>query len=117
MAAYTKKQLSGSSNGRQILVAATASPGTLIHTAVAGIVDMDEVWLYVTNNHTANLALTLQLGGTTSPNDLVQLTVPFKQGLYLILPGVPFNNGVIIRAFAGTTNLLSISGWVNRITA
>jgi len=116
MAAYTKRQLSGSVNGRQIKIAATASPGTLIHTAVSGIVDFDEIWCYVTNNHTANLALTIQLGGTTSPDDLIQLTVPFKSGLYLVVPGMPLNNGLIVRAFAASANLLSISGWVNRIT-
>jgi hypothetical protein len=99
-----------------IKIAQTATPGTLLHTAVAGIVDQDEVWLYVTNNHTANLTLTLELGGVTSPDDLVQFSVPFKSGLYLILPGFVFNGGVAIRAFAQTANLLSISGWVNRIT-
>jgi len=117
MAGYTKKQLSGSTNGKQIKVAATASPGTLIHTAVSGIVDFDEVWLYVTNNHTANLAITVQLGGTTSPDDLIQLTVPFKSGLYLVVPGIPLNNGQIVRVFAASANLISVSGWVNRITA
>jgi len=113
--AYTKQALSGSTNGRQILIAAVATPGTLIHTATAGIVNMDEVWIYVTNNHTANLALTIQFGGTTSPNDLIQMTIPTKSGLYLVVPGLIINNGLIVRAFAQTTNLLSISGWVNHI--
>jgi hypothetical protein len=116
MAAYSKNKLSGSSNGRQIKVAAVGTPGTLIHTAVAGLTDMDEVWLYVTNNHTASLALTIEFGGTTSPDDLIQMSVPSKQGLYLIVPGFVLNNGLAVRAFAQTANLLCISGWVNRIT-
>lgn len=117
MANYSKLKLSGSTNGRPIKIAATATPGTVLHTAVTGIVDMDEVWLYATNNHSANLNLTIELGGVSSPDDLVQFTLPFKNGLYLIVPGFVFNNGVVIRAFAQTANLISISGWVNRITA
>jgi len=117
MAEYSKLKLSASTNGRGIKIAATASPGTLLHTAVSGILDQDEVWLYATNNHTANLELTLELGGVASPDDLVKFSVPFKNGLYLVVPGFVFNNGVAIRAFAATANLISVHGWVNRITA
>lgn len=117
MAQYQKLKLSGSTNGKMIKIAATATPGTLLHTAVSNILDMDEVWLYVTNNHSANLNITFELGGVASPDDLVQLTVPFKSGLVLVIPGFVFNNGVAIRAFAQTANLLSVTGWVNRITA
>lgn len=117
MAQFTKELLSGSTDGKQILVAATASPGTLIHTAVAGLIDKDEIWLYATNNHTAALALTVQWGGTSSPADHIQMSIPSKSGLYLLVPGLVLRNGMIVRAFAGTTNLISISGWVNRILA
>lgn len=117
MAQYEKLRLSGSTNGRPIKIAANSTPGTLLHTAVSGINNQDEVWLYATNNHTANLELTLELGGVTVPDDLVKFSVPFKSGLYLVIPGFVFNNSVVIRAFAATANLISVSGWVNRITA
>lgn len=116
MATYSKYRLSGSSNGRQIKVGATATPGTLIHTAVTGTIDMDEIWLYVTNNHTAALSLTIEFGGTSSPDDLIQMSIPAKTGLFLIVPGFLLNNSLVVRAFAQTANLLCISGWVNRIT-
>lgn len=116
MAIFTKRPLSGSTDGRQIKIAATATPGTLLHTAVAGIVDMDEIWLYATNNHTSNLALTIQWGGTTNPDDYLQMTIPSKTGDYLIIPGRVLRNGLAVRAFAQTANLICISGWVNRIT-
>lgn len=117
MAQYEKLKLSASNNGRMIKIASVATPGTLLHTAVTGILDMDEVWLYATNNHSANLNLTFELGGTSSPDDLVQVTIPFKSGLIMVIPGFVFNNGVSIRAFAQTANLISVSGWVNRIKA
>lgn len=117
MATFTKQKFSGSTNGRQIKVAATATPGTLIHTSVAGLVDWDEIWVYATNNHTAALTLVLQWGGTTSPDDLIQMSIPSKTGLYLIIPGLVLNNGLILRAYAGSANLICLSGWVNRIIA
>lgn len=116
MASFTKLKLSGSTDGKQIKVAATATPGTTIHTAVSGTSDYDEIWLYVTNNHTAAVALTIEFGGTTSPDDLIQQSIPAKTGLYLLVPGLVLQNGAVVKAFAGTTNVISVSGWVNRIT-
>jgi len=117
MASFTKLKLSGSTDGKQIKVAATATPGTTIHTAVSGTSDYDEIWLYVTNNHTAAVALTIEFGGTTSPDDLIQQSIPAKTGLYLLVPGLVLQNGAVVKAFAGTTNVISVSGWVNRISA
>ena len=117
MANFSKISLSGSTNGRQIKVGATATPGTLIHTAVSGTTDYDEVWLYVTNNDATDVDLTIEFGGVSSPDDLIQMSIPSKSGLYQIIPGWVLQNGLIVRAFAGTTNVLTIGGFVNRITA
>lgn len=117
MATYAKTKLSESTDGRQIKVAATATPGTTIHTAVSGTTNYDEVWIYVTNNHTASVNVTIEYGGTTSPDDLIQAAIPSKTGLYLLVPGLVLQNGSIIKMFAGTTNVICVSGWVNTITA
>ena len=53
MSSLSKQLLSGSTNGRMIKVVAVATPGTLIHTAIAGAVDIDEVWLYACNTDAA----------------------------------------------------------------
>lgn len=115
MATFSKLLLSGSTNGRSILVAATATPGTLIHTAVAGTSSLDEIWLYAVNTSTSAVKLTLEYGGTTAPNDHIELTVSPESGLVLVSPGLVLNNALVVRAFAGTTNVLAISGYVNRI--
>lgn len=115
MSAFTKEKLSGSTNGKQTKVVATATPGTLIHTAVAGTTSWDEIWLYVTNNHTAVVELTIELGGVTSPDDLIKFNVPNKSGLIPILPGLILQNGLVVRAFANVANVLSVVGFVNRI--
>ena len=68
MATYSKELLSGSTNGKGILVAATATAGTLIHTAVSGSTDLDEIWLYAVNSSDADVKLTLEWGEATDPN-------------------------------------------------
>lgn len=111
---FTKLKLSGSTDGRGIKVAATATAGTTIHTAHA--TDIDEIWLYAYNHHTADVNLTIEFGGTSSPDDLIQVSVPFKSGLKLVIPGFTLTNSLVVRAFAGTTNVIMIHGFVNRIT-
>ena len=65
MATYSKQLLSGTAaNGRNVKVAATATAGTLIHTAVAGASDLDEVWLYACNTGAADVKLTIEYDGT-----------------------------------------------------
>ena len=76
MATYSKELLSGSTQGKGILVAATATAGTTIHTAVAGTTDIDEIWLYGVNTHSADLKLTLEWGEATEPNGNIEITVP-----------------------------------------
>ena len=117
MATYTKDLLSGSTNGKGILVEESATAGTLIHTAVSGATDVDEVWLYAANSSALDVKLTLEWGGVTSPDDLIEVTIPAEQGLYLIAPGLLLQNALVIRAFALTVDVISIHGFVNRIAA
>jgi hypothetical protein len=117
MATYTKRLLSNSTNGKQIKVAATTTAGTAIHTAVAGTGDLDEVWLWAVNNHTVTVELCVEFGGATDPDDLICVSLPARQGLVLVVPGLLLQNGLGVAAFAGVANVVSISGFVNRITA
>jgi len=116
MATFSKQMLSGSTNGRGILVAQTATAGTTIHTAVAGGSSFDEVWLYAHNTSNASVKLTLEWGGVSSPNDHIEITIPAEgNGLVLVAPGILINNGLLVRAFAATGNVINIFGYVNRI--
>lgn len=120
MATFVKQKLSGSTNGRPIKVVATATAGTLIHTAVSGttVGTFDEIWLYATNSSTAVVALTIEFGGTTNPDDRIVLNIPASgSGLVTVIPGLILQNATIVRAFAGTTNVIMLSGFVNAITA
>lgn len=112
--AINKFILSGSTNGRQIKVAATATPGTLIHTADATA--LDEVYLWAVNSDTTARKLTIELGGVTTPDDLIEQTIQPEDGLELVVPGLILTGGVVIRAFAESANLVLVTGFVNRIT-
>lgn len=120
MANFDKLTLSGSTDGRPILVAATSSPGTTIHTGSSTTTTFDEVWLYAMNTDTTARKLTVQFGGTTSPNDEIEVTIQPEAGLVTIVPGFPIKGNatpLVVRAFAATTNVITIHGFVNRITA
>ena len=117
MATYAKQLLSGATNGKGILVVATATAGTTIHTSVSGTSDMDELWIYAVNTHSANIKLTLEWGEATEPNGNIEQTVPAQSGLMLITPGLLLQNSLVLKAFAGTTNEIVIHGYANRITA
>lgn len=109
-----KLKLSGSTDGRLIKVVATATAGTTIHTAHS--TSLDELWLWAVNTDTATRKLTLEWGGTSAPDDLIELSVAPEQGLVLISPGLILTNSVVVKAFAATANVVNIVGFVNRIT-
>ena len=115
MATFSKVILSGSTNGRPIKVVATATAGTLIHTAHAS--DTDEIYLYACNTQAAAILLTIEFGGVSSPDDLIEFSIPGHSGLYTVCPGIPLTNSLVVRAFAASANLITIVGFVNRITA
>lgn len=115
---FSKIKLSGSTDGRGIKVVATATPGTTIHTAQSGttVGQFDEIWLYAVNSDTTDRKLTIEFGGTTSPDDTIEFTVPAESGLFLIIPGLILQNGAIVKAFAATANVVLIFGYVNKLT-
>jgi hypothetical protein len=118
MATFNKLTLSGSTDGRGILVAATASPGTTIHTASSTSTTFDEIYLYAQNTSASAVKLTVQWGGTTSPNDDIEVTIAAEAGLMLVVPALVIKGNatpLVVRAFATTTNVITIHGFVNRI--
>lgn len=115
MGTITPYLLSGSTNGRAIKIAATATPGTLLHTAIAGTETIDAIWLATTNTDTVSRVLVLEFGGVTSPDDLMYFTVPPRDGWLWIAKGLYLQNGLVVRAFCATANVLTVVGQVHRI--
>jgi hypothetical protein len=119
MATYTKVHLSGSTGGQPIKVDATATAGTLIHTTGTSITDIDEIWVYANNTSTSEVKLTIEYGGTTNPDNQIEIPIAAEAGLVLVIPGLILSGNVdvgrVVRAFAATTNVINITGYVNRI--
>ena len=115
MATYSKELLSGGTNGKNIKVAATATAGTTIHTAVSGTSNKDEIWLYACNTDSTDRKLTIEYGGATSPDELTEITITAEAGWVLICPGLLLQNGLVVKAFAAAGDVININGFVNRI--
>jgi len=107
--------LSGSTHGRGIKIAATASAGDTIHTATSSTTDCDVITLYAYNSSGSAVNLTVQWGGTTSVDDDIKLSIPATSGLTLILPDLVLRNSLLVKAYAGTTNVVTVHGFVNRV--
>ena len=98
-----------------IKVVATATAGTTIHTAGSGTTNIDEVWLWAVNSDTITRKLTIEWGGTTAPDDTITVDIPPQGGLILVAPGLLIQNSLVIKAFAAAANVVTITGYVNRI--
>ena len=111
---FTKVVLSGSTSGKQIKVAATATAGTTIHTAHA--TSLDEIWLWAVNSSTTAVKITVEWGEATAPDGNIEVTVPGESGYLMVVPGLVLTGSLVVKAFAGTTNVLLVNGYVNRIS-
>ena len=111
---FTKVVLSGSTSGKQIKVAATATAGTTIHTAHA--TSLDEIWLWAVNSSTTAVKITVEWGEATAPDGNIEVTVPGESGYLMVVPGLVLTGSLVVKAFAGTTNVILVNGYVNRIS-
>jgi len=114
MATFIKVELSGSTDSAPIDVAATATPGTLIHTAHA--TSLDEVWIYAFNTAGAKRTLTVEFGGVAGKDLIICDLAKAGVGVIIVVSGNLLTNSLLVRAFADVANDVSIVGWVNRIT-
>ena len=118
MATFTKNHLSGSTDGKGIKVAQTATAGTTIHTGPTNTAHFHEVWLYVVNSSASAVKLTIEWGEAAAPDGNIEQTISAESGLFLIVPGLPLQGNatpLVVKAFASTANVLVIHGYVNEI--
>lgn len=120
MATFDKLTLSGSTDGRGILLTGTGSgSATTIHTGSTTTTTYDEIWLYAMNTDNSARKLTIEWGANTSPNDLIEISIPAESGLVLIVPGLVIKGNataLVVKAFPSVANVVTIHGYVNRIS-
>ena len=99
-------------------VAVDSGTYTTIHTSSAGQAGhIDEIWLYASNTHSADIKVTLQFGGTTDPDDIMEVTVGAEAGLVLLVPGLILKgNSLLLKGAAATADKVTVFGYVNRIS-
>ena len=119
MATYSKIVLSGSTDGRGILVDDDATAGKTIHTGSSTATTYDEGWIYAANYDSSDRKLTIEWG-SASAGDIIESTITTEAGLVLVIPGLILKGNaspLVIAAFAATTSSIQLFGYVNRITA
>lgn len=103
----------GNPDGTPVKIAATATAGTLFHTAHA--TSLDEVWMWLTNTDTADRTATVEFGGATAPDFNIKFKIPAGETI-LAIPGIPLTNSKTVRVFASSANVVNMFGYINRIT-
>ena len=116
MATIVKQEFSASTDGRPIEV---GDANTTIHETQAGTGDnnYDEIWAWATNTSTSAVVLTCLWGGTTDADDKIIVTIPPREGLMQIIPGLVLQGGADFLAIAAVDDVVNIVGFVNKITA
>lgn len=106
--------LSDSTDGVGVTVFGTASgSATDVHTASATVNVVDEIWLWAHNTSSADVVLTIEWGDAVRP---LTVTIPAGVGAVAIVPGWKLANGKTVKAFAATTTVVMLVGYVNRFT-
>jgi hypothetical protein len=114
MTTFSKLKLSGSTSGLAVKIAATGTPGTALHTAHAS--DLDEIWLWAFNSDTVERLLTVEFGGVAVPDNNIVLLIPPRVGLIPITPGLILTGSTVTAAFAAIANVITIYGYIHRLT-
>jgi hypothetical protein len=107
--------LSGSTRGRPIAIAATASAGTLLHTATTTAGQLDKIFIWLSNISAAAVIVTIEFGAAGAGLEL-DVIVPANETV-LAVNGAVLGGAATdtIRAYAGTANVVNAIGRVERL--
>lgn len=114
--ADTLLKLSGSTDGKGVKVAATATPGTLIHTAHATNLDVLMLWAVNQDADNETRSLTIEWGGVTTPDNIFVTPIAAKAGLIVVVDRLLLTNSLVVRAFADEADDVIIYGHVIRVS-
>lgn len=118
MTTFAKTILSSSTDGKPILVVNTGTAGTLVHTGPTNTAHLHEVWLYAVNTSSTAVKLTIEYGDATAPAGHIEQTIAGESGLTIVVPGLLLKGNataLTVKAFAGTSNVVAIHGYVHTI--
>ena len=126
MATFSKEYLSTSTLGEPTLMTSTtAGSPTPIHVTGTSGTGEDELWLYASNSHSADVEMILFFGYATgsvptAPADTLYQTITTKAGMTLVIPGLVVTGSgsatTSVSAYDVTGSVINVWGYVNRIT-
>ena len=102
-------------DGSAMKVTGTISATAItVHTAHA--TSLDEVTLYAWNSAATAKLLTLEIGGSTDPDKIIEVQLePNTAGLQCVLPSIRVTGSITIEAFAETADVITLYATINRI--
>lgn len=115
MATFSKTAFSPATTGLGILVTGTVSASANTIHATSSSTTFDEIWLYATNNNASAVDLTIEFGETTATK-VIKQSIPAVSGLTIVIPGLVLGPSKTITAFASSANVVTVLGYVNRIS-
>lgn len=115
MATVVRIPLSSAPGGSLICVIKAATPGTPIHSAIGGASQYDLVTLFACNNSSANMVVTLEVGGVADVN-LKKITIPGHAGDVTLLDRKYMGSSINIAGICANSSIITIDGWVDRVT-
>jgi hypothetical protein len=91
------------------------SPMT-VHTAISGVYNWDDVWIWAANTDTVSRTISLYFGAHSSLGDQVvgNYDLPPGGAPVLICPGLFIQNSGVVEAYASIANKINLTGYVNR---
>lgn len=111
--------LSGQTNGKNILITATTNGAAqTIHTVASGTATLEFVTIEACHVDSANATskLTLLVGGTTEPNDVIAIDLIHGAGAVVIQDKRLLQNGMVIKAYGQHVSHITVYGYFQRYT-
>ena len=106
--------LSASTDGRPIVVTATASAGTTIHTCAAGSNEAEVIEIWASNISTSTTrTLYLELGGTSTSD---QVCIDIRPKTVMQVLTVRLTGSVVIKAYEASGADVRVWGFMDRWT-
>lgn len=114
---YTPISASGSTRGRIIQIAASATPGTILHTVSTTATDFDYISIWAWNKDTIDRTLNLEFGGTGT-TDRISYIIEAGKPPYCIIDrwDIKGNSTAdVVRCFGSVANQLFVKLVVYRV--
>jgi hypothetical protein len=120
MSPITREFLSESTDGVDINITTSGSPGTLIHTATSTAGEKDEIWLWGVNNAATIASVAIEWAGTDDNLNRHLVGIPSAEGDQLLIAGKTLAGGLDVRVYSthpsASVSGVNIGGHVNRIS-